>query len=83
MSWVDVGGFESWFGDWVSRGYPLSSNSRAFLRYANDSAILLHLAGPFAPPKVIISDMRTYNVPLQLILLADCIMDCANKCCRR
>ena len=67
MSWVDGRGIESWFGAWVSRGSQVSSKSSAFPRYAIVSAIVLHLAGSFAPPKVSLSEMRTYNVPFKLI----------------
>ena len=65
--WVDNGVIESWFGAWVSRGSQVSSNSRAFPRSAIGLAIVLHLDGPFAPTKGSFSDMRTNNVPFQLI----------------
>ena len=67
MSWVDGGGIEYWFGAWVSRGYQVLSKSRQFPRSAIGLAIVLHLAGPFAPTKGSFSDMRTNNVPFQLI----------------
>ena len=67
MSWVDGGGIESCFWDWVSRGYQVSSKSRAFPRSAIGLVIVLHSAGLFAPPKVSRSDITTYNVPFQLI----------------
>ena len=67
MTWVDGGGIESWFRAWISCGYQVSSKSRAFLRSVIGLAIVPHSAGPFAPPKVSLSDMRMYNVPFQLI----------------
>ena len=67
MSWVDGGGIESWFGAWFSRGSQVSSKSNAFTRSAIGSEIVLHLAGPFDPPKVSLIEMITYNVPFQLI----------------
>ena len=67
MSWVDGGGIKSCFAAWVSRDSQVSSKSRAFLRSAIDSEIVLHLDGPFDPPKVSHSALRTYNAPLQFI----------------
>ena len=67
MSWVDGGCIKSWFGDWVSCGYQVLSKSSAFPRSAIGSEIVLHSSGPFAPPKVSLSEMRRYNVPFQLI----------------
>ena len=75
MSWADGRGTKSWFGSWV-----LSSKSSAFPRSAIGLAIVLHSAGPFTPPKLRLSDIRTYNVPFQLILLADWVAACAYKC---
>ena len=67
MSWVDDRGVESFFGAWVSCSSQVPSNSRAFSKSSIGSEIVLHSAGPFAPPKVSLSDISTYNVPLQLI----------------
>ena len=67
MPWVDGGGIKSWFGDWFYCGSQVSSKSSAFPRSAIGSAIVVHLDGPFAPPKVIIIETRTYNVTFQLI----------------
>ena len=67
ISWVDGGGIESWFGVWFSCASQVLSKSRAFPRFVIGLEIVLHLAGLFAPPKVILSDMSTYNVPSQLI----------------
>ena len=64
---VDGRGIDSWFGDWVYRGSQVSSNSSAFSRSEIGLVIVLHLSGPFAPPKVSLIDMRTYNVPFRLI----------------
>ena len=64
---VDGGGINSWFGAWVSCGYQVLSHIGVFPRSAIVSAFVLNLAGPFAPPNVSLSDMRWYNVPLQLI----------------
>ena len=64
---VDGGGIEYWFGDWFSRVSQVSSKIGAFLRSAIGSAILIHSYGPFAPPKVSLSEMRKYNVPFQVI----------------
>ena len=83
MSLVDGGGIKSWFGVWVSCASQVLSKSRAFLRSVNGLEIVLHLAGLFAPPKVSLSDMRTYNVPLHLVWVANWIADCADNCCRR
>ena len=62
-----AGGGESLFGYWVSCGYQVSSKRRAFLRSAIGLAIVLYLAGIFTPQKVSLINMRTYNVPFQLI----------------
>ena len=59
MSWVDGEGIESWFEAWVYRGFQVSSKSSAFWRSAIGSEIVLHLSGPFAPPKVRLIEMRT------------------------
>ena len=67
FSRVYGGGIESWFGDLVSRGYQVLYKSSLFPRSEIGSAIVLHLAGPFAPLKVILSEMRTYNFPFQVI----------------
>ena len=67
MSWVDGGGIESLFGDWVSFGSQFLFDIRAFTGSAIGSEIFLHSDGPFAPPKVSLIDMITYNVPFQLI----------------
>ena len=67
ISWVDGGGIESWFGDWISCGSQVLSKSSEFLRSVIGSAIVIHLDGPFAPPKVSLSEMRTYNLTFQLI----------------
>ena len=67
MSWVDVGGIKYWSGAWVCRGFQVSSKIRAFPRSATSAAIVIQSTGPFAPPKSILSDMRTYNAPFQFI----------------
>ena len=67
ISWVDGYWIESWFGDWVPCGSQVSSNNRAFPRSEIGSAIVLHLAGAFDPPKVSLSAMRAYNFLFQLI----------------
>ena len=67
MSWFDGGGGYSFFGALVSCGYQVLSHIGVFPRSAIVSAFVLNLAGPFAPPNVSLSDMRWYNVPLQLI----------------
>ena len=67
MSWVDGGGIESCFWDWVSRGYQVSSKSRAFPRSAIGLVIVMHSSVLLAPPKVSLSDMKIYNVPFQFI----------------
>ena len=59
MSWIDCGGINSWFGCWFSFVSQVSSKSRAFMRSAIGSAIVHHLDGLFAPPKVSFSDMKT------------------------
>ena len=61
----------------------MPSKSNAFPRSAIASAILLHLDGTFAPTKVSLIEMRTYNVPFQFILLANWIAAFADKCCHR
>ena len=67
MYWGDGGGIKSWFGAWVYCGSQVSSNSRAFPRSAIGSEIVIHSAGKFAPPKLSLIDMRTYNFPFHLI----------------
>ena len=62
MSLVDGGGIYFLFGAWFSCGSQVSSKSISFPRSAIGSEIVLHLAGPFAPPKVSLSEMRMYNV---------------------
>ena len=54
-----AGGVKSWFGAWISHGFQVSSKSSAFQRSAIGLAIVLHLAGPFAPPIVSLSEMGT------------------------
>ena len=82
-SWVDGVGIESWFGAWFSRGFQFPSDNSAFLRSEIGLAVVLHSDGPFAPPKVSLSEMRTYNVPFLLIWMDSCIAAYADKCsCR-
>ena len=66
-----------------SCGSQVLSKISAFLRSMIGSAIVLHSSGLFAPPKVILSEMRVYNVPFQVILVADLIVACADRCCRQ
>ena len=75
-------GIKSCFGALVSCGFQVSSNSSAFPRSEIGLAIVLYLDSLFTPPKVSLSEMRTYNVPFQLILVADCIAPYSDKCCR-
>ena len=51
---------------WSKQAY-VQVFSSAFPRSTIGLSIVLHLDGPFAPPKVSISDMRTHNFPIQLI----------------
>ena len=70
MYWVDGGGVYAWFGAWVYCGSQVLSKSRASPRSDIGLEIVLHLVGPLSPTKVSLSDMRTYNVPFQLFLMA-------------
>ena len=67
LSRVDGGGIESCFGGWFYLSYQLLSNSSEFLRSAIGLVIVFHLAGPFTPQKLSLSEMRTYNVLFQVI----------------
>ena len=67
MSCVDGKGIESWFGGWFYCGSQVYSNSSVFPWHEIGSAIVIYSPGTFDPPKVSLSDIRTYNVPFQLI----------------
>ena len=67
MSWDDDGGIESWFGDRVSCGSQVLSNSSEFPRSEIGLEIVIHSGGMFAPQKVSFSKMTMYNIPFQLI----------------
>ena len=83
MFWFDCKGIYYWFGAWVSCVSQVLYNSRAFPGSAIGSAIVIRSDGPFAPLKVSLSDMRTYNFPFQLIQVAYWIAACSDNFCRR